>query len=124
MIRQVVVDFGGVLVEWNPSKIVESFTADTSLQTTILIEILQHSDWLELDRGVFTEAEAVSKIVARSYLSKEIVFSVFNTVRQSFITNEKMLRVLKNLVDQGLPCYGLSNMSVENYVSGKLTPSY
>jgi putative hydrolase of the HAD superfamily len=114
-VKQIIFDLGGVLIEWGPQKIVESFSSDKTLQEKVLKEILQHPDWLELDRGSFTESEAVQKISARSELTASTIRDVFTTVRRSFIAIDETVALLKQLVEQGIPCYALSNMSSENY---------
>ena len=114
-VKKVIFDLGGLLVEWNPQKIVESFTPDYQLQSILITQIFQHSDWLELDRGSITEREAARRMSCRLELPESIVFGVFDTVRQSFTAIDETLGLLNWLIDQGIPCYGLTNMSTQNY---------
>ena len=114
-IKQVIFDLGGVLVEWNPKRIAEMFTSNMDLQKKVLEQIIMHPDWLELDRGGLSEQQAARKASARSGLSQKLVQSVYDTVRDSFDSIERTERFLQTLVDQRVPCYALSNMSVENY---------
>lgn len=114
-IQQVVFDFGGVLIEWNPETIAKMCTSDIELRHVIKKDILQHSDWLRLDKGELSEQEAADLISVRTSLSKEMILSVFDTVRQSFMPLDNTIGVLKTLSEMGVDCYGLSNMSKENY---------
>ena len=124
MVKQIIFDFGGVLVQWNPQKIVETFTSDKELQNTVIKEIFQHEIWLQLDAGLFTEKEAAKNISARSALSSEEVLQVFDAVRLTLTPFQKTVELLEELVANGVPCYGLTNMSVDNYEYLKQTYSF
>lgn len=113
--KQVVFDFGGVLVEWAPKYIAKLHSDDAAIQQRVLHEVIQHPDWLELDRGSYTEVEMAKRIAARSDFNEDEVRSVFDTVRLSFTPLKEGVMALKSLIEKGVPCYGLSNMSVENY---------
>lgn len=113
--KQVVFDFGGVLVDWNPQKIVQTFTNDKALQEKLQREVFQHQDWLDLDKGIRTEQEAADIIATRVQLTNYEVMEVFNVVRATLTPIEKTVLLLKELVAHGIRCYGLTNMSVENY---------
>lgn len=124
IIKQVVFDFGGVLIEWNPENIAKMCTLDLELRNIIQNEILKHSDWLRLDKGELSEQQAASIISARTSLHKDVVLNVFDTVRKSFTLLPKTVAVLKTLAESGIDCYGLSNMSKENYNYLKETHSF
>jgi putative hydrolase of the HAD superfamily len=114
-IKQIVFDFGGVIVEWAPQRIARMFSTDAEVRKQILNEILQHSDWLKLDRGDFSELDAINHIVSRSGLTEKTINAVFETVRRSFTPLTKTVQVLQALNDKNIACYGLTNMSFENY---------
>lgn len=114
-IKQVVFDLGAVLIEWNPQRIIEMVTSDVGIQNKILEDILLHPDWLELDKGSFSEEFASRKISARSDLNQSFIMDVFDTVRTSFYSIDETKKILETLVENHIPCYALSNMSVENY---------
>jgi putative hydrolase of the HAD superfamily len=119
--KYVVFDFGGVLVDWSPQKISKMHTLDPNLQESVLNDILLHSDWLDLDAGLFTEPEMALRISARTNFSDSEVLDVFETVRRSFIPVDEVVVLLNTLVEKGVPCFGLSNMSKENYCYLKTT---
>ncbi len=114
-IKQVVFDLGGVLVEWNHQRIVKMVTSDLSVQNSILEEIFFHPDWLELDKGSFPEKLAAEIISERSNMEPSYVMGVFDRVRESFESINDTRKVLEVLVESGIACFALSNMSVENY---------
>lgn len=114
-VRQVIFDLGGVLVEWNPHSLVKKHIEDEAVQAIVLNEILLHPDWLELDKGSISESEAAIQISQRSSLNHNFVLEIFERVREFFTLIEQSEDLLNKLVDHGIPCYALSNMSVENY---------
>ena len=124
VVKQIVFDLGGVLIEWDPQSIVERFTSDRSLQGKLLLNIFLHSDWLELDRGTINEVQAAKKIAVRANLPEKVIHSVFASVRESLSAIENTVQLLNSLVEQGIHCYGLSNISVENYQYLKQTHDF
>ena len=123
-VKHVIFDLGGVLIEWSPKSIAEKFTSDVSLQSLILKDVLLHPDWLELDRGTFCEQEAAWNIAQRSDLSESGIRKVFDTVRESFTVIDDSIEQLAYLTNCGIPCYALSNMSIENYNYLELTHNF
>lgn len=113
--KQVIFDFGGVLVDWNPQKIVERHTCDKDLQSAIRQEILGHPDWVALDRGTIDEHEAARRISQRSDISYSDAEDIFEIIRQSFEVIEHTVQLLRRLTERGVACYGLTNISGKNY---------
>lgn len=113
-IKQVIFDFGAVLVDWNPSAIAAAVSPDKQQQFLILEQVLQHSDWLDLDRGLLNEATACEQAVQRGKIERETVLATYQTVRQRLQPITQNVEVLRRLVANTIPCYGLTNMSNEN----------
>ena len=51
MIRQVIFDVGGVLLDFDPDAMVSAATRDPAAAALLRREIFSHSDWNRLDRG-------------------------------------------------------------------------
>ena len=51
--KQVVFDFGGVVVDFFPKELAAKF-AQCEEEFVILIVLMNHQDWLELDRGKYS----------------------------------------------------------------------
>ena len=45
-VRNVIFDFGGVLVTWRPQEIIDSFYSDPALREALRTHAFQHDDWL------------------------------------------------------------------------------
>ena len=56
--RNVIFDFGGVLLRWKPEEIINGFYADPLSREHLRQLVFQHPDWVELDAGRLSEADA------------------------------------------------------------------
>jgi putative hydrolase of the HAD superfamily len=114
-IRNVIFDFGGVLVEWRPQQIIELFYADEALRALAQTEIFQHPDWLELDLGTLEEAAAVQRFSERTGRPLAEMTALFEHVRQSLRPIPHSVEVLRELSRAAIPLYGLSNMPAATF---------
>ncbi|OAN11574.1 HAD family hydrolase [Photobacterium jeanii] len=111
MIRNVIFDFGAVLFEWNPNKIVTSFTNSEFEQQQLLENVLRHDDWLSLDRGTMLMAEVIPKFAARINFPESRMEDFFDHVQNQLAVIELSHQLLENLLALGYPLYYLTNMS-------------
>jgi HAD superfamily hydrolase (TIGR01509 family) len=111
----VVFDFGGVLVDWRPRRLLERLYADPARRDRMFRAVLGHADWIELDRGTLREAESLAPFAARSGESIEVIAALMQAVRDSLQPKRDSIEVLRSLYRAGVPLYALSNISEENY---------
>ena len=64
-IQNILFDMGGVLIRWDPALFVRRLGLDAADSARLLREVYGEADWVMLDRGALTDAEAVSRIRAR-----------------------------------------------------------
>ncbi len=64
----IVFDLGGVVVNWQPDLIIRSVFGDTSTQDLVRKKIIEHADWIELDRGSIALQQAIERGAARTGL--------------------------------------------------------
>ncbi|MEF1207894.1 HAD family phosphatase, partial [Photobacterium damselae] len=83
MLKNVIFDFGAVLFEWNPNQIVKTFTPYDEEQNLLLQQVLQHPDWISLDRGTMLIAEVITKFSARTGLPENQIEDFIHHVIQS-----------------------------------------
>jgi epoxide hydrolase-like predicted phosphatase len=114
-VRNVIFDFGGVLVPWQPLAMIESFYADEALRPLIAHSILQHPDWLELDRGTLDDEAAIQRFATRTGRSAEEMSRFLQHVRESLTPVPEMVALVRELVARGVPIYGLSNMATNTF---------
>jgi epoxide hydrolase-like predicted phosphatase len=110
-VRNVIFDFGGVLVTWRPQEIIETFYSDPALREAVRVHAFQHEDWLEMDRGTLDEPTVVSRFAARMGRPEAELRALFDHVRAALVPIEPTVALLHELRARGLRLYGLSNMS-------------
>ena len=110
-IRNVIFDFGGVLVEWRPHDIIDAFYTEPELREAIRTHVFQHEDWVALDRGTIDELTAVRRFAVRMARPEAEMHALFAHVRESLTPIESMVALLGDLRERGYTLFGLSNMS-------------
>lgn len=110
-LRNVIFDFGGVLVTWRPQEIIDSFYAEAELRESLRTHAFQHADWLDMDRGTLDEATVASRCAARMGRPEAELRALFEHVRAALRPIEPTVALLHELHGRGFKLYGLSNMS-------------
>jgi putative hydrolase of the HAD superfamily len=110
-LRNVIFDFGGVLVTWRPQEIIDSFYAEAELRESLRTHAFQHADWLDMDRGTLDEATVASRCAARMARPEAELRALFDHVRAALRPIEPTVALLHELHGRGFKLYGLSNMS-------------
>ena len=113
--RNVIFDFGGVLIRWQPQEIIDRFYQDEELRGRLRDEVFQHPDWLEMDRGTLEEADAAERFAARMQRPAAEMRDLLQRVKESLVPMEPTLELVNGLVKQGIAVYGLSNMSSSTF---------
>ena len=116
MLRNVIFDLGGVVLDWNPDRIVARFQPDTALQGQFKAALFGHTDWQEFDRGGLTEPELIDRLETRLGLTRAELATLLDAVRHSLVEKPDTVRLIRDLQQQGVPLYCLSNMPVAVYV--------
>ena len=114
-VQNVVFDLGGVVVNWDVDAVVRMITDDTDTQQRIKKDVLLHPDWLELDRGTFTEEKAVERFARRIGRSVEDVMEMMRTADLSLTLKDGIVGIMRDLIEQRYTLYCLSNMPVERW---------
>ncbi len=113
--RNVVFDVGGVLLDWNPRRVLERFYADAALRRHVGAALFDGSDWIDFDRGTLSEGDLLASLVRRSGRPAPEMLQLFVALRESLVPKADTLRLLETLHARGLPLYCLSNMSNSVY---------
>jgi putative hydrolase of the HAD superfamily len=112
VVRNVVFDFGGVLVNWRPQEIIDSFYTERHLRDALRRHAFQHDDWLDMDRGTLDEASVVRRCAQRMARPEGELRALFEHVRAALTPIEPTVALLRELRERsGVKLYGLSNMS-------------
>jgi putative hydrolase of the HAD superfamily len=121
-VRNVVFDFGGVLVNWRPQEIIDSFYAEPHMREALRAHAFHHDDWLDMDRGTLDEASVARRCAARMARPESELRALFDHVRAALTPIEPTVALLHELRGRkGLRLYGLSNMSetIFAYLNGR-----
>jgi putative hydrolase of the HAD superfamily len=114
-VRNVIFDFGGVLVRWKPDEIIAGFYPDEERQAGLRREVFQHPDWVEVDRGTLSEEAAIERFAARMRRPAEEMRALMQAVKDSLSPMHETIALLETLAARDVPLYGLSNMSAETF---------
>ncbi len=114
-IKSIIFDFGGVLLRWAPQRIIESFYSVDLLREKLRRHVFDHPDWLELDRGTFDDEAAAHRFAVRMARPPEEMHALLAAVRESLTPIHDSIALLRELHGEGIPLYGLSNMSASNF---------
>jgi HAD superfamily hydrolase (TIGR01509 family) len=110
-VRNVVFDFGGVLVRWQPEAVVAGFYADEPSRALALEAVIRHTDWIDLDRGTLTESAAIERFAVRMARPVAEIRALMQHIADSLTPLPDSIALLDELAQRGVPLYGLSNMS-------------
>lgn len=116
MIKNVVFDFGNVLVKWDIDAILERYTSDKEEAKTLKAVIFESEEWLQMDEGTLSAAQAVEIFEDRvperlKGRAAELMCTWFEKVE----FNQKVCELIKNLKQAGVRVYGLSNTNLQFY---------
>jgi putative hydrolase of the HAD superfamily len=106
----VVFDLGGVLLRWNPAEIVNNFFPDEATRSVVRREIFQHPDWLDMDRGILLEDDAIHRFQQRTGCSRSDMSKLLQAVKDSLQPIEETHQILQELSQHQVALYCLSNM--------------
>ena len=110
MIKNVVFDAGGVLLEWNPPRVIAELYPDPAVQAEIRQRIFEHPDWHEFDRGTITEAAAPDHFAKLSGRKPDEVRHLLRVTAESLTPIDGTIRLLEDLAAGGVHLFLLSNM--------------
>jgi putative hydrolase of the HAD superfamily len=119
-VRNVIFDLGGVLLDWNPDKILQSFYSDPALRTLFKGELFLHPEWRAHNRGTLREAELIESVRRRTGRPAAEVSALLHAVRESLVTKPDTVALLRSLHRRGIPLYCLSDMPVSVYAHVRL----
>ncbi len=123
MIKNIIFDMGGVLIDHNPEKVLYAHF-EKEVADVVINEIFRNKLWRERDRGVVTSDEIIEQ---KKHLIPENVFDKVNEMVQNFFPYmppfEDMYEVVRILKANGYGIYLLSNVGYEFYTEKDNIPA-
>lgn len=113
-VRNVIMDLGGVMLDWNPDHLLTPIEPDPELRRQLRARIFSH-DWQQFDRGMLTEAQLVERLQLGAGLSHSQVLAIFAAVRGHLSEKPETVKLVRALRERGFDIYCLSNMPIPMY---------
>lgn len=114
MIKNIVFDFGQVLVRFDPAYIVSQHTKDPAVSELLRAAVFDPDHWNRLDSGEIVDEEAVAILRARlpeEY--RDLGERVFRSWVDHMPPILSMWALVERLKARGVPLYLLSNISID-----------
>lgn len=124
MIRNVVFDMGGVLIEFDREYFIRRLGVAAEDERMLMNEVFRSLEWARLDRGTITEADAAAAMCGRlpqrlHAAVAELVYRWDEPIRPM----EGMADLAKELKDGGYGVYLLSNATLRQRVYWPCIPA-
>lgn len=113
MIRNIIFDMGQVLIRWTPTQIASLLELPAKDVQMVERELLRSVEWILLDRGTITEADAVESVCARlpEHLHDGVRQLVTGWWNWPLVPVDGMAQLVRELKSMGYGIYLLSNAS-------------
>ena len=117
MIKNIVFDMGGVIIDYTPRNIVKNYSDDPIIQDKIKEELFDSPYWLMFDAGVIDEDQLYQEVSANVYASMRPLLKEVITSWYKYLPEFPIADLIGKLKDKGYDLYLLSNASIqfENY---------
>ena len=115
MIKNIVFDLGGVVVEWHPERLLEAYPGDKELPLALFRGGFFERYWTQFDRGVLTQTEVsaeMSRFTGRTYAE---CWDFMEYIKHFLVNIPETEALIRELAGEGYRLFCLSNMSVEYY---------
>jgi putative hydrolase of the HAD superfamily len=108
-VRNVIMDLGGVMLEWNPDHLLTPFEPDPVLRGQLRAGIFG-PDWHQFDRGRLTEVELIERLALCTGHTRALLGEITQAVRESLREKTETVTLVRALRQRGFDIYCLSNM--------------
>ncbi len=115
MIRNILFDMGSVLVRFEPAEFIAKLHVGPEDAEALRREVFRSADWVRLDRGVFTQRQAIDAACSR--LPEHLHPYVEDLVLHWDADRPEvpgMFELVKELSENGYPLYLLTNASIRH----------
>ena len=115
MIKNVVFDLGGVVVNWSPEWLLSNYPGDRELPKALFERGFFQQYWSEFDRGTMSQAEMVTRMaefIGRTYAE---CWDFIEYIKHGLQDLPDTCALIEELSQKGFRLFCLSNMSYEYY---------
>ena len=115
MIRNIILDFGSVLVDWNPERLYGPYFNDDAKMRYFLTEICPHAWNAQADAGRSTAEITEERVAVHPEWEKEIRMYFGQWIKMMGEQIPGMQELVEELKNRGYRLYGLTNWSAETF---------
>lgn len=113
--KNIVFDLGGVVVDWNPERVMQEYPGDRELPAILFKEGFFHQYWPEYDRGTVDQEHIANEMSIFSGRDYAECWNFVEFAKHSLKDIPVTQSLIKKLSAQGYRLFCLSNMSIEYY---------
>jgi len=115
MIKNIIFDMGGVLIDWAPLHLILNSGVDKQDSDILLKELFKEVEWVALDAGTISYEEAFASVSKRipDRLHDHLKFLIEKWWTLPFVYKEGMDDLIQELFENGYKIYLLSNASID-----------
>ena len=106
----IVFDLGGVVVAYDRSALIAELYADPATQAAVRAALVEHLDWIAMDRGTLSELDAIARAASRSRLPATEFARFIDRMSVSWRLIPGTVNLLYRLRANGHALFCLSNM--------------
>jgi len=110
----VVFDFGNVVFRWDPDGLLARLFDDPTVRQRLKAHLVEHPDWLALDRGTLSPGEAIERAARRAEVPGADVMRFLSSVPGSLAPIAETVELLHRVKAAGHWLYYLSNIHVDS----------
>lgn len=110
MLKNIIFDFGNVLIDYNPDKILDRYDINDEERAILKKIIFGSKEWLQIDAGKINEDEAIE--IFKRKVPAELhpkIDKIMTTWPKEVIYFPEMLTFMKDLHQKGYQLFALSN---------------
>lgn len=110
MIKHIVFDMGGVLINFDAERYTARFVPDPADRALIRRELFRSVEWIQMDRGTISDEEAIASVCSRlpEHLH-QAVRDILDNWHQDIPPLDGIYDLVKELKEKGYDVYLLSN---------------
>jgi putative hydrolase of the HAD superfamily len=108
-VRNVIMDLGGVMLEWNPDHLLTPFQPEPQLRRQLRADVFGDA-WRMFDRGQLTETELLGRLEICTGQTRDTVTAIVEAARGCLREKPETVKLVRMLRQRGLNLYCLSNM--------------
>ena len=116
MIKNIIFDLGGVIINYNQKQIVDEFAKTDEERTFLLEKVFKAPEWAKCDLGEISNEDACEEILKReNNIYEKMTRDFWKRWYKTRKMNEEIIQIAKDLKARGYNIYVLSNMSIPTY---------